>query len=151
MVALAACSHTQAVPAAERLKLVIAREKQMPALLQQARANLKTPPKIFTEIAIEQVDGNQSFFAKDLPLAFAEVKDAALVAEFKKTNDAVIAALGGSAWRPGYDTLAVRLWVHTTDVGPDPRAAAVALLLLAVLGGAWAVALCLGRRGNLLA
>jgi iron(III) transport system permease protein len=46
---------------------------------------------------------------------------------------------------PGYDTLAVRLWVHATDVGPDPRAAAVALLLLAVLGAAWGVALWLGR------
>ncbi|NCA15175.1 MAG: ABC transporter permease subunit, partial [Proteobacteria bacterium] len=52
---------------------------------------------------------------------------------------------------PGYDTLAVRLWVHTTDVGPDPRAAAVALLLLVVLGATWAVALWFGRRGNLLA
>ena len=48
---------------------------------------------------------------------------------------------------PGYDTLAVRLWVHATDVGPDPRAAAVALLLLAVLGVAWGVAQVLGRRG----
>jgi iron(III) transport system permease protein len=52
---------------------------------------------------------------------------------------------------PGYDTLAVRLWVHTTDVGPDPRAAAVALLLLVVLGATWAVALWFDRRGNLLA
>ena len=48
---------------------------------------------------------------------------------------------------PGYDTLAVRLWVHATDVGPDPRAAAVALLLLAVLGVAGGVAQRLGRRG----
>ncbi|MGI8423679.1 MAG: ABC transporter permease [Chloroflexota bacterium] len=38
---------------------------------------------------------------------------------------------------PGYDTLAVRIWVHTMDVGPDPRAAAVALLMLAVASLVW--------------
>lgn len=81
-------------PAADRLKLVIAREKQMPGLFAEARKNLKNPPRIFTEIAIEQIDGNQSFFKNDLPLAFADVTDQALVAEFKTANDAVIAALG---------------------------------------------------------
>jgi iron(III) transport system permease protein len=38
---------------------------------------------------------------------------------------------------PGYDTLAVRIWVHAMDVGPDPRAAAIALLLLAVASLVW--------------
>lgn len=86
-------------PAAERLKLVIAREKQMPGLLAEARKNLKNPPKIFTQIAIEQIDGNQGFFKKDLPLAFADVTDPALLKEFKASNDAVIAALGKyKAW-----------------------------------------------------
>lgn len=80
-------------PAADRLKLVIARQKQMPALLAEARKNLKNPPKIFTDIAIEQIDGNIGFFKKDLPLAFADVKDAALLAEFKASNDAVMKAL----------------------------------------------------------
>ena len=82
------------VPAADRLKLVIAREKQMPGLLAEAKKNLQNPPKIFTEIAIEQIDGNVGFFKKDLPLAFADVKDPALLAEFKAANEAVMAALG---------------------------------------------------------
>ena len=47
---------------------------------------------------------------------------------------------------PGYDTLAVRIWVHTMDVGPDPRAAAVALLLLLLLGTVWSVSLWLSGR-----
>ena len=47
---------------------------------------------------------------------------------------------------PGYDTLAVRIWVYTMDVGPDPRAAAVALLLLLLLGAVWSVSLWLGGR-----
>src|SRR4029077_897549 len=47
----------------------------------------------YTEIAIEQVDGNRDFFDVDVPAAFADVKDAALLAEFKTANGAVIAAL----------------------------------------------------------
>ncbi len=80
-------------PPAERLKLVIAREKKMPAFLEQAKQNLQNPARIFTEIAIEQIDGNQRFFSTDLPLAFKEVPDQGLVGEFKSTNDAVIAVL----------------------------------------------------------
>lgn len=45
----------------------------------------------------------------------------------------------------GYDTLAVRIWVHTMDVGPDPRGAAVALLLLVVVAAIWLAALATGR------
>jgi uncharacterized protein (DUF885 family) len=80
-------------PQAERLKAVIAREKQMPAVFAAARANLKNPPKIYTEIALQQTPGIIGFFEKDVPLAFTEVKDAKLNAEFKASNAAVIAAL----------------------------------------------------------
>jgi iron(III) transport system permease protein len=45
----------------------------------------------------------------------------------------------------GFDTLAIRIWVHTMDVGPDPRAAAVALLLLMVVAAVWLAALAIGR------
>ena len=37
----------------DRLRSLIAREKLMPALLGEARVNLKNPPRIFTEIAID--------------------------------------------------------------------------------------------------
>jgi uncharacterized protein (DUF885 family) len=77
-----------------RLKSLIAREKKMPAMLVEARKNLKAPVTIYTEIAIEQIDGNISLLKNDLPAAFSEVKDAALNAEFKQANGAVIAALG---------------------------------------------------------
>jgi uncharacterized protein (DUF885 family) len=72
---------------------LIAREKQMPALFADARANLKNPPRIFTEIAIEQLPGIVSFFQNDVPSAFSEAKDPALKAEFAKSNAAVIASL----------------------------------------------------------
>lgn len=48
---------------------------------------------------------------------------------------------------PGGDTLAVRLWIHTMDVGPDPRGAAVALLLVGLSGGIWLILLRLGTGG----
>ena len=77
----------------ERLKSLIAREKQMPSRLEEARVNLKNPPHIYTEIAIEQLPGIISFFEHDVPLAFTDAQDAALKAEFAKSNATVIASL----------------------------------------------------------
>jgi uncharacterized protein (DUF885 family) len=86
-------------PPDDRLRSLIAREKLMPALLDQGRANLKNPPHIYTEIAIEQLPGIVSFFEHDVPSAFADATDPALKAEFAKTNAAVIAALNSYlAW-----------------------------------------------------
>jgi uncharacterized protein (DUF885 family) len=76
-----------------RLRSLIEREKAMPQALAAARANLTNPPRIYTEIAIEQLPGNISFFENDVPLAFKDVKDPALLAEFRASNAAVIAAL----------------------------------------------------------
>jgi uncharacterized protein (DUF885 family) len=84
-------------PAAERLKSVIAREKLMPRLFQSARENLKNPPRIYTEIALEQMPGIVSFFQNDVPAAFKDVSDGALMAEFQKTNQGVVDALNSYA------------------------------------------------------
>src|SRR6266581_3332938 len=80
-------------PAAERLRSVVEREKQIPRVLQQARTVLHNPPRIYTDIAIDQLPGNIDFFAKDVPEAFKDVKDTTLQAEFKSSNNAAIAAL----------------------------------------------------------
>jgi uncharacterized protein (DUF885 family) len=80
-------------PPEDRLRKLIAREKAMPAALLEARKNIENPPQIYTQIAIEQIDGNRTFFETAVPGGFKEVKDQALLDEFKKTNDAVIAAL----------------------------------------------------------
>lgn len=77
----------------ERLRSLVAREKLMPSRLEEARANLKNPPHIYTEIAIEQLPGIISFFQHDVPLAFKDAQDAALKAEFAARNAAVIEAL----------------------------------------------------------
>jgi hypothetical protein len=80
-------------PADDRLRSLIAREKQMPAVFAAAKENLKNPPRIYTEIALEQLPDIVSFFQKDVPEAFTDAKDPATISEFKKTNAAVIAAL----------------------------------------------------------
>jgi uncharacterized protein (DUF885 family) len=80
-------------PPAQRLKSLIGRERQMPKVLEDARANLKNPPRVFTEVALDQLSGNIEFFESDVPSAFKDVKDPKLLAEFKASNGAVIAAL----------------------------------------------------------
>lgn len=80
-------------PPEDRLKSLIARLKAMPNALAEARKNLDNPPRIYTEIAIEQLDGNRAFFEQDVPAAFTDVKDPALLAEFTSARDAVVAAL----------------------------------------------------------
>ncbi len=86
-------------PAAERLKSVIARERLIPHVFTSARENLKNPPQVYTEVALEQLQGIVSFFQKDVPLAFQQVTDARLAADFKKSNQGVIDALNSyQAW-----------------------------------------------------
>ena len=65
----------------------------MPEILQNARLNLKNPPKIYTEIALEQLPEIINFFQTDVPLAFSEVQQAHLKEQFNKSNAAVIKAL----------------------------------------------------------
>ena len=80
-------------PPDERLRSLVAREKQMPAALQTARANLKNPPRKYTEIALEQLPGIIHFFEQDVPAAFKEAKDEETLRDFAQSNGQVIAAL----------------------------------------------------------
>ena len=80
-------------PPDERLRSLVAREKRMPAVFAAARQNLKNPPQVYTEVALEQIPGIVSFFQHDVPSAFTDASDAATKAEFAQTNAAVIADL----------------------------------------------------------
>jgi len=77
----------------ERLRSLVAREKLMPAALDAARQNLRNPPRIYTEIALEQLPDIISFFQKDVPAAFRQAQNEQLKNEFSQSNGAVIAAL----------------------------------------------------------
>ena len=80
-------------PPADRLRSVIAREQLIPANLAAGRLNLKNPPRVYTEVAVEQMPGIISFFQKDVPEAFKDVTDAQLLAQFKSANNNVITEL----------------------------------------------------------
>src|ERR1051326_951875 len=81
-------------PPEERLRSLIARERLMKNVLGQARHNLRNPPRIYTEVALQQLPGLAGFFKSDVPAAFKKVTDRKLLDEFQASNDAVIAALG---------------------------------------------------------
>ena len=76
-----------------RLRSLIERERAMPGVLRAARENLKNPPRIYTEVAIQQLPDLVAFFQKDVPEAFNDVKDEQLLSEFRTSNQAVITAL----------------------------------------------------------
>lgn len=77
----------------QRLRSLIARERQMPAVFAAARANLKNPPKVYTEVALDQLPGIESFFQNDVPSAFKHVKDKKLLDDFHASNGRVLAEL----------------------------------------------------------
>jgi uncharacterized protein (DUF885 family) len=86
-------------PVNVRLRAAVAREKLMPQVFVEARKNLKNPPRIYTEIAIQQMDGDISFFGNDVPSAFADADDKAAKADFAVSNATVITALQSyEAW-----------------------------------------------------
>ena len=80
-------------PPDDRLRSLIAREQKMPALLAAAHENLQNPPRIFTEIAIEQLPDIITFFQHDVPRAFADARDPSLKSQFAQSNAAVASAL----------------------------------------------------------
>lgn len=74
-------------PLEERLKSVIAVEEAAPKLLAAAKENLdESLPKPFVETAIRSAKGASDFLEHDLPAAFAQVKDKALMQRFAQAN-----------------------------------------------------------------
>jgi len=80
-------------PPADRLRSVIAREREIPRVLEDARRNISNPPRVYTEVALQQMPDNIKFFQNDVPAAFREVQDSKLLADFKASNDAAVEAL----------------------------------------------------------
>jgi len=80
-------------PPEDRLRSVIAREQEIPKVFDAARRNLNDPPRVYTEVALQQVPGIIGFFQNDVPAAFSQVQDPKLLADFKTSNNAVIHSL----------------------------------------------------------
>lgn len=79
-------------PLDERLAAVAAREEQVPRLLDQAKANLKDVPEVWTRIAIEQARGTVDFFARVVPAAAREAGDPQVRARVLRANEGALAA-----------------------------------------------------------
>jgi len=80
-------------PLDQRLGSVIAREREIPKALEAARQNLSNPPRVYTEVALQQLPDTIDFFRKDVPQAFQAVKDPKLLADFKASNAGAVEAL----------------------------------------------------------
>jgi len=87
-------------PTEERLRSIIAIERDAPKIFAAARANLENSlPKPYVETAIEVGDGAADFLAKDLVAAFKGVGDETLQKEFTDANQRAVTELRDfSAW-----------------------------------------------------
>ncbi|HUQ31050.1 MAG TPA: DUF885 family protein [Pyrinomonadaceae bacterium] len=84
-------------PIEQRLDSVLRREREIARLLTEARANLETPPRIYTETAIAQVRGSVDYFSRVVPQMIERAGGSTLSAvrraEFETANANVIGAL----------------------------------------------------------
>lgn len=81
-------------PLDDRVRSIIAIEKQAPRVMAAARANLESSlAKPYVETAIEVANGSADFLGKDLVAALKDVTNQTLLAEFKLVNQRAIAEL----------------------------------------------------------
>jgi uncharacterized protein (DUF885 family) len=82
-------------PTEVRMRSVTAREVAALKNLDAARSNLKPAltPKVFVEIALQQMPATIGFFNNDVPLAFAKVADGPDKQAFAKANAKLVAAI----------------------------------------------------------
>jgi uncharacterized protein (DUF885 family) len=83
--------HRDFAPLADRLRSVIARERQIPKFFAAGKTNIEHPPLAFAEIAIRNVAGSLDFLRAGAPAAFSGVEDQELERKFTELNDSAIA------------------------------------------------------------
>ncbi len=79
-------------PIDERLQSLIARESQIPEILNSAQTNVVNPPAIYTTVAIEGVQSQIAFLQNALPQAVAGAQSVGLKTEFAKVNQSAVSA-----------------------------------------------------------
>jgi uncharacterized protein (DUF885 family) len=80
-------------PLDARARSTIARERAIPALLANGKANVTTVDATSAELAKANLGGAVTFFETVVPAAFAGLQDAALRKELTDANTAAVAAL----------------------------------------------------------
>ena len=86
-------------PPVERLRSVTARLRGVPALLLAMRANVTTPPREFTDLAIRIAGGSVGFFQHDVATWAREAAgtDTSALRTFTALNDSVVSAMAAAA------------------------------------------------------
>jgi uncharacterized protein (DUF885 family) len=88
-------------PIEQRLEAVLARQREIARLLNEARMNLDQPPRIYTETAIAQVRGSIDYFTRVVPQMIERAGggrlSAARRAQIEASNQSVISALNSFA------------------------------------------------------
>jgi uncharacterized protein (DUF885 family) len=84
-------------PAKERARGLLGRLHAVPAALAEAQQNLKNPPRVFTEIAIESVEAGDSLFTVSLPAFFATLSETGLQNALRKATEAARTAFADYA------------------------------------------------------
>ena len=87
-------------PLPQRMAAFVTYEENLPAAVAQIRANLEAPmPATFITYGTGLFGGLATYFKNDVPKAFAKVKDDALQARFKASNEKAATAMDElSAW-----------------------------------------------------
>jgi uncharacterized protein (DUF885 family) len=82
-------------PKAERLRSVISRLRAVPAVFAAGKANVRTPPREFTDLALRMAKGSVGFFEGSVAqwARNAAGSDAALLAEFTQANAGAVASV----------------------------------------------------------
>ncbi|HTS79086.1 MAG TPA: DUF885 domain-containing protein [Myxococcaceae bacterium] len=96
-------------PAADRLKSVTARLRAVPRVYAAGKANVKTPPKEWTELALILANGSLGYFQDVLPAWAKEAAgtDTLALADFSRANTTAFAA--------------TQDWIHFLEKELKPR------------------------------
>ncbi len=62
-------------PLADRLRFAIEREQRIPDMLATAKTLIDKPPRVYVDVALENIDGAIGFFESSVPEAFKPVTD----------------------------------------------------------------------------
>ncbi len=81
-------------PVAERARRVLSKLRQVPRVLDAARANVVDPPGIFVKAGLETLRGVRTLVERDLPRAFADVDDLHLLGDLADASTLASDALG---------------------------------------------------------
>ena len=105
-------------PLTERLQAYTRYARSVPRAAAQIRANLRTPmPRTYVQRGVAAFSGLASYFENDVPLAFQDVKDEALLEAFKTANAVAVQAMADLGnWLKGHEAAATESFALGADL-----------------------------------